>query len=170
MIQYVCEMCLIHSPEICGRERDELRVTPQVGWICEECYNGSPKFTDDDDAGPRVPYWSSLPIPPEYAPVSDAGKKMTMKIKIWSKPGKWESVNARAVASGSPAQMANVLQMALDDLQALARAVPSKTLDEAKIRDCMETIRFSEPKREPKNAVQKSFLSKWESVVRDVRK
>ena len=71
---YVCCACEYRSPHLCAMDRHELRVSPEGDWLCRECYDG---VADSAEAN-GVPYlsdWNGLPIPPEYAPVSDAGKK-----------------------------------------------------------------------------------------------
>lgn len=36
-ILYVCEHCQENAPEMCGRSRDDLYVTPSGKWLCDEC-------------------------------------------------------------------------------------------------------------------------------------
>lgn len=36
-ILYVCEHCQENAPEMCGRARDDLYVTPSGTWLCDEC-------------------------------------------------------------------------------------------------------------------------------------
>lgn len=36
-ILYVCEHCQEHAPEMCGRSRDDIYVTPSGQWLCDEC-------------------------------------------------------------------------------------------------------------------------------------
>ena len=36
-ILYVCEHCQESAPEMCGRSRDDIYVTPSGEWLCDEC-------------------------------------------------------------------------------------------------------------------------------------
>lgn len=36
-ILYVCEHCQENAPEMCGRARDDIYVTPSGKWLCDEC-------------------------------------------------------------------------------------------------------------------------------------
>lgn len=62
--------------------------------------------------------------------------------RLWNLPDAWSKVNARAVASGSHAQMANVLEMALQDIAALSEALNSEIAPWLEKRSLMENIRF----------------------------
>lgn len=50
----------------------------------------------------------------------------TEPIILWNTPERWSLVRARSVAEGSKEQMANVLQMALQDIAALSDALNSE--------------------------------------------
>ena len=63
-ILYVCDTCWDENPEGCGyTSPKELRVTPDHGWMCENCWTDGP-LAEDEKAG----LWRDLPIPPEYVP------------------------------------------------------------------------------------------------------
>lgn len=59
-IMYVCQNCAENDPESCGHwNRNELRVTPDGEWMCDNCYEyGDFEYTKT--------LWHHLPIPPEY--------------------------------------------------------------------------------------------------------
>lgn len=66
----------------------------------------------------------------------------TKPLAVWNTPEEWEKVSAQAVASGSAAQMANVLEMALQDLLAVHDAVRFEFEPWLEKRDLTAPIRF----------------------------
>ncbi len=66
----------------------------------------------------------------------------TKPIILWNSPERWSLVHARSVAAGSEAQMANVLQMALQDIAALADALNSEINPWIKERPRDEPLKF----------------------------
>lgn len=68
-IMYICTDCADGYPEGCGYyDRNDLRVMPDGRWLCDGCHDNIPPNRGDPDA--EKPFWSSLPIPPEYGPVA----------------------------------------------------------------------------------------------------
>jgi hypothetical protein len=63
-------------------------------------------------------------------------------LKLWASADKWAEVRSKAVASGSEAQMANVLEMALQDIAALHDAIAGEIDPWIEIRGLMEPIKF----------------------------
>lgn len=66
----------------------------------------------------------------------------TKPLVMWSTPEEWAKVSAKAVASGSAAQMANVLEMALQDLLAMHDAVRYEFEPWIEKRELTAPIRF----------------------------
>lgn len=61
-ILYVCEHCQENAPEMCGRSRDDLYVTPSGQWLCDACI---------DEEG--VPISDCVP-PPALYPASTVAR------------------------------------------------------------------------------------------------
>ena len=62
--------------------------------------------------------------------------------KLWRLPDEWRALKAQAVASGSAAQMINVLEMAVQDLLALDDALNSEISPWYERRPLDENIKF----------------------------
>jgi hypothetical protein len=71
---------------------------------------------------------------------------------IWKHPDDWAKVSAQAVADGSRAQAANVLEMALQDIAALAERLAeldpgAKVELPYLVRDLSAPLRFRKPQK-----------------------
>lgn len=63
-------------------------------------------------------------------------------IKLWRTPDEWAAVRSKAVAGGSPAQMANVLEMALQDIATLSAALTAEISPWVQPKSLAEPLKF----------------------------
>ena len=66
----------------------------------------------------------------------------TEPIVVWNSPERWALVHAKSVAEGSKVQMANVLQMALQDIAALSAALNAEINPWIRERPRDEPLKF----------------------------